>query len=138
MKIDHLGIATFSISESEKMYQRLLGHTCYHYEEIPDQGVKVGFIQLGDQKLELLEPLEDSGPIYKFLEKRGQGVHHVAYKVDNIQEELDRLERDGFRLIDKTPRKGALGKWVAFVHPKSTDGVLTELCADPKMIEDGD
>lgn len=131
MKIDHLGIATPSISESEAMYIKLLGHGCYHYEEIKEQGVRVGFIQVGEQKIELLEPLKDEGPIYKFLQKKGPGFHHIAYKVKDIQGELDRLEEEGFQLIDRTPRIGALGKLVAFVHPKSTEGVLVELCADP-------
>lgn len=130
MKIDHLGIATHSIEASEEMYRRLLGHGCYHYEEIPEQGVKVGFIQVGEQKIELLEPLKAEGPIFKFLEKKGPGFHHIAYKVEDIISELKRLADEGFQLIDHHPRIGALGKHVAFIHPKATGSVLIELCAD--------
>ncbi len=128
MHIDHIGIAVRSIEETEAKYFKLLGAKCFHFEEVPDQGVRVGFIQVGQQKLELLESLDDNGPIGKFIEKRGPGVHHIAYKVNDILAELERLEKEGMKLIDRAPRIGALGKWVAFVHPKAMDGVLVELC----------
>ena len=128
MHIDHIGIAVQSIEETEEKYFRLLGEKCFHFEEVSDQGVRVGFIQVGQQKLELLESINADGPIAKFIEKRGPGIHHIAYKVNDIKLELSRLEREGLRLIDKEPRIGALGKWVAFVHPKAMDGVLVELC----------
>lgn len=128
MHIDHIGIAVQSIEETEEKYFRLLGERCFHFEEVPDQGVRVGFIQVGQQKLELLESIDDNGPIAKFIEKRGSGVHHIAYKVNDIVAELSRLEKEGMRLIDTKPRIGALGKWVAFIHPKAMDGVLVELC----------
>ena len=134
MHIDHIGLAVNSIRETEEKYIKLLGEGCFHFEEVADQGVKVGFIKVGEQKLELLESLSDDGPIAKFIAKRGPGVHHIAYKVEDIEAELARMKEEGLRLIDEKPRIGALGKWVAFVHPKSFDGVLVELCQARELI----
>ena len=126
--LDHMGIAVRSIEETEKKYLSLWGKGCFHREVVEEQGVKVGFIQMGEMKIELIEALNEDSPIHKFIEKRGEGLHHLAYRVTDIQAELDRLDQQEFRLIDRTPRKGALGKWVAFIHPKSMDGVLMEIC----------
>jgi methylmalonyl-CoA/ethylmalonyl-CoA epimerase len=135
MKLDHIGIAVHSIEEAESKYKKILGYGCYHYETLPEQKVKAGFIKVGDQKLELLEPLSDNGPIEKFLRKRGPGMHHTAFLVEDIISEMYRLEEEGFRLLDKEPRIGALNKWVCFIHPKDVDGVLIELCQPRKEKE---
>ncbi len=127
--IEHLGIAVKSIEESLPFYEDVLGLKCYNIETVEDQKVKTAFFKVGDIKLELLEPTSPDSPIAKYLEKRGPGVHHVAYAVeDGVQKALDEAEAKGIRLIDKAPRKGAESLNIAFLHPKSTEGVLTELC----------
>ncbi len=133
LHLDHIGIAVRSIEETEAMYKSLWGQGCFHYEDIPDQRVKVGFIQAGAVKLELIEATSTESTIHKFIEKRGEGMHHMAYRVEDISGELCRLEELDFRLIDTSPRKGAMNKWVAFIHPKATKGVLIEIC---QKIED--
>lgn len=128
LKIDHLGIAVKSIEETAKFYAESLGLTVAHTEEVPDQKVKVAMIPVGESKLELLEPTCPESPIASTIEKRGEGVAHVAFTVDNIEEALAQAKAAGCRLIDETPRIGAGGIKVAFIHPKSSYGVLIELC----------
>jgi len=126
--IEHLGIAVNSLDEAIPYYESILGIKCYAIEEVKDQKVKTAFFQIGQTKIELLESTDTEGPIGKFLEKRGQGIHHLAFAVEGIEESLDELAEKGVQLIDKKPRKGAEGLDIAFLHPKSTFGVLTELC----------
>jgi methylmalonyl-CoA/ethylmalonyl-CoA epimerase len=130
--IEHLGIAVNSLDETIPFFENVLGLTCYAVEEVTDQKVKTAFFRIGETKIELLESTDPEGPIGKFLETKGQGVHHVAFAVDGVQKTLDLMAEKGIRLIDKTPRKGAEGMNIAFLHPKSTCGVLMELCELPK------
>ena len=129
--IEHLGIAVKSLETAIPYYENVLGLTCYAVEEVPEQKVKTAFFKVGQTKIELLESTDPMGPIGQFLEKRGQGVHHVAFEVDGLQQKLDLAAERGVKLIDKTPRKGAEGLNIAFLHPKSTCGVLMELCENP-------
>jgi len=128
--IEHIGIAVKSLDEAIPFYENVLGLKCYNVEEVKEQKVKTAFFKVGEVKIELLESTDPEGPIGKFVEKKGEGVHHIAYAVDKIEEQLDSAEEKGIRLIDKAPRKGAEGLDIAFLHPKSTNGVLTELCED--------
>ena len=127
MKINHLGIATKGIDEALKFWGDALGLENVHTEVIEDQKVRVAMLPLGESRLELLEPTSDDSPISKFLEKRGGGIHHIAVEVDDIESALERLRSKGMRLIDETPRIGAEGCLVAFVHPSASNGVLLEL-----------
>ncbi len=130
--IEHIGIAVPSLEAGIPYYEQLLGQKCYSIEEVAEQKVKTAFFKLGDTKIELLEPTSEDSPIAKFLEKNPKGgVHHVAFCVDGLQTALNDCEAAGIQLIDKTPRKGAEGLNIGFLHPKSTFGVLTELCEDP-------
>jgi methylmalonyl-CoA/ethylmalonyl-CoA epimerase len=129
--IEHLGIAVKSLDEAIPFYENVLGLKCYAIEEVAEQKVKTAFFKVGDTKIELLESTDPEGPVGKFIENRGEGVHHVAFAAKGLQGALNTLEEKGVRLIDKTPRKGAEGLNIAFLHPKSTFGVLTELCEDP-------
>jgi methylmalonyl-CoA/ethylmalonyl-CoA epimerase len=126
--IDHLGIAVRSIDEASRFYRDALGLECTGTEEVPDQKVRVAFFPIGDTRIELLEPTADDSPIAKFLDKRGPGLHHIAYRVADLPATLAALKSAGVRLIDETPRPGAHGMQIAFAHPKSTSGVLTEFC----------
>lgn len=128
--IEHIGIAVKNLNESIKYYQEVLGLECYNIEEVKDQKVKTAFFKVGETKIELLESTDPEGPIGKFVEKKGEGIHHIAFAVKNIEDNLKHAEEKGVQLIDKTPRKGAEGLDIAFLHPKSTFGVLTELCED--------
>ena len=127
--IEHIGIAVNSLAEAIPFYEEVLGLKCYAVEEVKDQKVKTAFFMVGQTKIELLETTDPEGPIGKFLEKRGQGVHHIAYAVDDVDSSLNELENKGIRLIDRESRKGAEGLNIGFLHPKSTLGVLTELCS---------
>jgi len=127
-KIEHIGIAVKSIEESLKYYEGILGLKCYAIEEVAEQRVKTAFLKIGDTKLELLEATSDDSPIAKFIEKRGEGVQHIAFAVNGIENVLLEAKEKGVRLIDEKPRKGAEGMDIAFLHPKSTGGVLTEFC----------
>ncbi len=127
--IEHIGIAVANLEESIKYYETTLGLKCYAVEEVADQKVKTAFFQVGDTKIELLESTDPEGPIGKFIEKKGPGVHHIAFAVENVGEALKTVEERGVSLIDKTPRKGAEGLNIGFLHPKSTFGVLTEFCS---------
>lgn len=131
-KIEHIGIAVKSIDEAKKLYEILLKTAPYKMEEVESEGVKTSFFRCGESKIELLEATTDSSPIAKFIEKRGEGIHHIAFDVDDIISEMKRLEEEGFVLLNKEPKKGADNKLVAFVHPKSANGVLIELCQDLK------
>jgi len=127
-KIEHIGIAVESLETAIPFYETLLGTKCYAIEEVADQKVKTAFFKVGETKIELLESMDPTGPIGKFLEKKGQGIHHIAFAVDNVNESLKKVESSGIQLIDKQARKGAEGLNIGFLHPKSTFGVLTELC----------
>ena len=126
--IEHIGIAVNSLEEAIPFYEEKLGLKCYAVEEVADQKVKTAFFMVGQTKIELLESTDPEGPIGKFIEKRGQGIHHLAFAVDDVNKSLDELEEKEVRLIDKTSRKGAEGLNIGFLHPKSTLGVLTEIC----------
>lgn len=126
--IEHIGIAVKNLEESIKFYEDVLGMKCYAIEEVKDQRVKTAFFMLGQTKIELLESTDPEGPIGKFIEKKGEGVHHLAFAADGIEGALDELQQKGVQLIDKAPRKGAEGLDIAFLHPKSTHGVLMEIC----------
>lgn len=127
MKINHLGIATKSIEEALKFWENSLGLENVHTEVVEEQKVRVAMLPIGESRIELLEPTSDDSPISKFLEKRGGGIHHIAVEVENIEESLAKLKAEGARLIDETPRIGAEGCLIAFVHPAATGGVLLEL-----------
>ncbi|WP_243369979.1 methylmalonyl-CoA epimerase [Geotalea sp. SG265] len=127
-KINHLGVAVNALADALPYYRDQLGMAFKGTEEVPEQQVRVAFLEIGESKIELLEPTSTESPIAKFLEKNGPGIHHVAYEVNDIAAAIAKLEADGARMIDKTPRKGAHGALIAFVHPKSSNGVLTELC----------
>jgi methylmalonyl-CoA mutase C-terminal domain/subunit len=127
-KIDHIGIAVRRIEEALPFYTTQVGLTVTHREEIPDQMVRAVFLQVGESTIELLEPTDPESPIAKFLERRGPGIHHIAYAVTNIEERLAHAKAAGYALIDETPRPGGHGKRIAFLHPKGTHGVLTEFC----------
>jgi methylmalonyl-CoA/ethylmalonyl-CoA epimerase len=126
--IEHIGIAVKSIDESRKYYEDVLGLKCYSIEEVADQKVKTAFFVVGQTKIELLESTDPEGPIGKFIKKRGEGIHHIAFAANGLQKSLNDLKEKGIRLIDEKPRSGAEGLNIAFLHPKSTHGVLTELC----------
>ena len=131
--IEHLGIAVKSLDEAIPYYENILGMKCYSIEEVADQKVKTAFFKVGQTKLELLEPTSEESPIAKFIEKRGEGIHHLAFAVEaGVANALAEMEGKGVRLIDKAPRKGAEGLNIAFIHPKSTHGVLTEFCEKPE------
>jgi len=126
--IEHIGIAVKNLEESIKFYEEIFGLKCYAIEEVKDQKVKTAFFMVGQTKIELLESTDPEGPIGKFLEKKGQGVHHLAFAVNDVNKSLSELDEKGVRLIDKSSRKGAEGLNIGFLHPKSTMGVLTEIC----------
>jgi methylmalonyl-CoA/ethylmalonyl-CoA epimerase len=126
--IDHIGIAVKSIDEGKKFYTDILGLKMQKTEVIEEQKVKTGFFPITDSELELLEATEPDGPVAKYIESRGEGVQHIAFRVENIEEALRELKEKGVRLIDQEPRKGAGGARIAFIHPKETHGVLVELC----------
>jgi methylmalonyl-CoA/ethylmalonyl-CoA epimerase len=131
-KIEHIGIAVKSIENANQIYTSLLGASPYKMEEVKSEGVKTSFFKIGDSKIELLEAINPDSAIAKFIEKRGEGVHHIAFAVDDIQSEIVRLKNEGFIVLNETPKKGADNKLVVFLHPKSTAGVLVELCQDRK------
>jgi methylmalonyl-CoA/ethylmalonyl-CoA epimerase len=130
--IEHIGIAVKDLDASIQYYEGVLGLKCYSVEEVQDQKVKTAFFKIGQTKIELLESTSPDGPIGKFIEKKGEGIHHIAFAVDNIEGQLEDAASKGIQLIDTKPRKGAEGLDIAFIHPKSTFGVLTELCENKK------
>ncbi len=129
-RIEHIGIAVSNLEEAIQFYENVLHLTCYAIEEVADQKVRTAFFKVGETKIELLESTDPEGPIGKFIEKKGEGIHHIAFAVDDIQQALTETEASGVRLIDKTPRKGAEGLSIGFLHPKNTLGVLTEFCSN--------
>lgn len=126
--IEHIGIAVKNLEESIRYYEDILGLECYGIEEVKDQKVRTAFFKVGDTKIELLESTDPEGPIGKYVEKKGEGIHHLAFAVDDASQKFKEIETKGVRLIDNTPRKGAEGLNIGFLHPKSTHGVLTEIC----------
>ena len=129
--IEHIGIEVKSLEEAIPYYEEKLGLKCYAVEEVAEQKVKTAFFKIGQTKIELLESTSPDGTIAKFIEKKGEGVHHIAFATNDLQDALNEISEKGVQLIDKAPRKGAEGLNIAFLHPKSTLGVLTELCEDP-------
>jgi len=131
-KIEHIGIAVKDLEKSNNLFKQLLGTPHYKIEEVVSEGVKTSFFQSGPNKVELLQATVQDSPIAKFIEKKGEGIHHIAFAVDDILSEIERLKNEGFEVLNSTPKKGADNKLVAFLHPKSTNGVLIELCQEIK------
>lgn len=129
-KIEHIGIAVKDLAEANKTYAQLFGKEAYKQEAVESEGVITSFFEVGPNKIELLEASKSDSPIAKFIEKRGEGIHHIAFAVNDIRKEMERLKQEGFTLLNAEPKMGADNKWVAFVHPKTTNGVLIELCQD--------
>ena len=135
--LEHIGIAVRNLEEAIRYYEEVLGLHCYRIEEVEDQKVKTAFFKVGETKIELLESTDPAGPVGKFIAKRGEGVHHVAFAVQDVPTALEEAKRKGVELIDAEPREGAEGMQIAFLHPESTHGVLTELCAIPQKSVSG-
>ncbi len=129
-KIEHIGIAVKSLEISIPLFEKLLNASCYKTEKVDSEKVNTAFFRMGDSKIELLESLDPGGVIAKYLEKKGEGVHHIAFAVDDIKAEMGRLKKQGFQLLSEEPKVGADNKLVCFLHPKNTNGVLIELCQD--------
>lgn len=130
LRIEHIGIAVKDLASAEELYHKLLGTASYKREAVESEGVITSFFQVGPNKIELLESTRPDGPIAKAIEKRGEGIHHIAYEVDDIRAEMARLRAEGFTLLNEEPKRGADNKLVCFVHPKSAGGVLVELCQE--------
>lgn len=131
-KIEHLGIAVKNLEEANKTYSKLFNQEPYKLEVVESEGVSTSFFKVGENKIELLEATKPDSAIAKFIEKKGEGIHHVAFDVDDIYAEMERLRNEGFIILNEEPKKGADNKLVCFIHPKSTNGVLIELCQDIK------
>ncbi len=129
-KIEHIGIAVKDLEAAEQTYSLIFGAQPYKREAVESEGVITSFLRCGPNKIELLQSTKDDGPIAKFIEKRGEGIHHIAFAVTDIKSEMSRMKSDGFRLLHEEPKKGADNKWICFVHPKSANGVLIELCQE--------
>ena len=129
-KIEHIGIAVKDLEASNALFEKLFGQPAYKTEEVVSEGVKTSFFRSGPNKIELLEATREDSPIAKYIEKKGEGIHHIAFDVADIHAEIDRLKSEGFIVLNETPKKGADGQQVVFLHPKSTNGVLIELCQD--------
>lgn len=129
-KIEHVAIAVKSLAKAIPLYEKLLGTPCYKKEEVVSEKVNIAFFQTGESKIELLESTDENGVISRFIQKKGEGIHHIAFAVDDIQEEIKRLKNDGFEFINEIPKLGADQKLICFLHPKDTNGVLIELCQD--------
>ena len=132
-KIEHIGIAVKDINESNKLFAKLLNTAHYKMEEVESEGVITSFFEIGDVKIELLQATKTESAIHKFVENKGEGVHHIAFAVENVNEELTRIKNEGFEAIHQQAKDGADGKVIAFLHPKSTNKVLTEICADAEQ-----
>ena len=132
-KIEHIGIAVKDLSASIPLFSTILNTNCYKTELVASEGVRTGFFLIGENKVELLESMDPGGVIGKFIQKKGEGVHHIAFAVKNIEEEMTRLKNEGFTLLNEKPKKGADNKLVCFVHPKETHGVLIELCQEIEL-----
>nr|WP_321415435.1 methylmalonyl-CoA epimerase [uncultured Allomuricauda sp.] len=131
-KIEHIGIAVKDLAASNALFEKLLGVPHYKTEEVASEGVRTSFFRSGPNKIELLEATKPNSPIAKYLEKKGEGIHHIAFAVEDIGSEIERLKGEGFVVLNETPKKGADNKLVAFLHPKATNGVLVELCQEIK------
>jgi methylmalonyl-CoA/ethylmalonyl-CoA epimerase len=131
-KIEHIGIAVKNLNDSNELFSKLFGKAHYKIEEVESEGVKTTFFKVGNNKIELLEATKNDSPISKFIEKKGEGIHHIAFDVDDIESEIGRLKKEGFIVLNETPKYGADNKLVAFLHPKTSNGVLIELCQDIK------
>jgi methylmalonyl-CoA/ethylmalonyl-CoA epimerase len=129
-KIEHIGIAVSNIDYASIVYEKLFGEPAYKLEEVMSEGVKTAFFRSGPNKIELLEATNPESPIAKFITKKGEGIHHIAFEVSDILMEISRLKNEGFIILNEIPKKGADNKWVVFLHPKSTNGVLIELCQE--------
>ena len=129
-KVEHIGIAVKDLEVSNKLFASLLGEKHYKEEEVVSEGVKTSFFKTGPNKIELLQATDSESPIAKFINTKGEGVHHIAFAVSDIKAEIERLKKEGFIVLNETPKKGADNKWVAFLHPKTTNGVLIELCQE--------
>lgn len=130
LKVEHIGIAVKDLEKSNELFGKLFNQPHYKVESVASEGVDTSFFKVGDTKIELLEASSEDSAIAKFIEKRGEGIHHIAYEVEDIHSEMKRLESEGFTLINKVPKKGADNKLVCFLHPKTTNGVLIELCQE--------
>lgn len=137
-KIEHIGIAVKNLKDANKIYAKLFGCDPYKEELVEGEGVNTSFFKVGDSKIELLEAIVENSPIAKFIEKKGEGIHHIAFKVENIIEEIVRLKEEGFVVLNEIPKKGADNKLVSFLHPKSCHGVLVELCQEIRLPLMGD
>jgi methylmalonyl-CoA/ethylmalonyl-CoA epimerase len=131
-KVEHIGVAIKNLDEAESLFERLFGKSAYKREAVESEKVSTSFFNLGETKIELLESENESSAISKFIDKKGEGIHHMAFEVDDIEAELSRLKKEGFQLINQSPFKGADNKLVAFIHPKSCHGILVELCQEIK------
>jgi methylmalonyl-CoA/ethylmalonyl-CoA epimerase len=129
-KVEHIGIAVKDLDVSNKLFASLFGEKHYKEEEVVSEGVKTSFFKTGPNKIELLQATDPESPIAKFINTKGEGVHHIAFAVSDIKAEIERLKKEGFIVLNETPKKGADNKWVAFLHPKTTNGVLIELCQE--------
>lgn len=129
-KIEHIGIAVKNINQSNELFKKLFGKEHYKVEAVASEGVSTSFFMLGETKIELLEATSENSAIAKFIEKKGEGIHHIAYEVDNLDAEMERLKKEGFELINQTAKDGADNKRICFLHPKTTNGVLVELCEE--------
>jgi len=132
LKVEHIGIAVKTLAESVPLFEKLLNSQCYKTEVVESEKVNTAFFKTKDTKIELLESIEENGVISKFIDKKGEGLHHIAFEVDNIETEMERLKNEGFILLNDKPKKGADNKLICFLHPKSTNGVLIELCEEIK------
>jgi len=132
LKVEHIGIAVNSLTHSIPLFEKLLNTTCYKQETVDSEQVITAFFKSGDTKIELLEGTAEHGVLKKFIEKRGEGLHHIAFEVADIEAEMARLQKEGFTLLQQTPKRGADNKWICFLHPKDTTGVLIELCQEAK------
>ncbi len=128
LKIEHIAIAVKDVTASKALFSKLLGKECFKEEEVAGEKVKTAFFQLGGAKIELLEALSEESPVAKFIEKRGEGMHHIAFEVEDLAVEVQRLKREGFEFLNEEPKRGADNKLICFIHPKSSNGVLVELC----------
>lgn len=131
-KIEHIGIAVRDMNSSNELFEKLLGSSSYKIEKVLSQGVNTSFFKIGESKIELLSAENEDSPIAKFIEKKGEGIHHIAFDVEDIHVEMERLKNEGFQLLNEIPKKGADNKLICFVHPKSANGVLVELCQEIK------
>ncbi|MBA5628364.1 methylmalonyl-CoA epimerase [Moheibacter lacus] len=134
IKIEHLGIAVKDLETSNELFRKLLGKPLYKEETVDSEAVKTSFFELGESKLELLEAMNEDSAIAKYLDKNREGIHHIAFAVEDMNAEIQRLKNEGFQFINETPKEGADNKWVVFLHPKTTNGVLVELCSDRKIL----